>query len=62
MCLPACGTQWNTFDTGGVCPTCGEVFEYTQCLRCALLSPHKAWYHYPDGEQTAQQQTEEICT
>ena len=55
MCLPVCGTEWDTFATGGVCPTCGEVFEYTQCLRCEQLSPHKDWYHFPDGERTTQQ-------
>ena len=45
-----CGHVWNTFETGGVCPSCGEHFEHTQCLRCRLFSPHKEWYHDTDPE------------
>jgi predicted amidophosphoribosyltransferase len=48
-CLPVCGNEWNTFSTGGVCPKCGESFEQTQCLKCWQFSPHKDWYHSPQG-------------
>jgi predicted amidophosphoribosyltransferase len=47
--MPGCGTQWNTFWTHGVCPGCGHAWQDTQCLACLKMSPHRAWYHYPDG-------------
>ena len=49
QCMPGCGTQWNTFWTHGVCPGCGHAWQDTQCLACVKMSPHQAWYHYPDG-------------
>lgn len=42
----ACGYQWNTFDTGGVCPTCLHQWESTQCLKCKGWSAHSNWYEY----------------
>ncbi len=39
-----CGCSWNTFDTAGLCPDCGEQWEHTACLRCSQWSPHRAWY------------------
>lgn len=39
-----CDHVWNTFDTGGVCPACGKIWEQTQCLRCHEFSRHDAWY------------------
>jgi hypothetical protein len=54
-CLPICGHQWNTFDTGGVCPKCDERFEQTQCLRCRQFSPHREWYHHADPALTREQ-------
>ena len=47
-CFPDCGTSWHTFWTGGVCPGCGFKWESTQCPACAVHSPHKAWYHWPE--------------
>ncbi len=49
-CLPTCGTQWNTFWTGGVCPGCGKAWRTTMCLDCLKRSPHKDWYRFPEGE------------
>jgi hypothetical protein len=49
MCVPSCGTEWNTFWTGGVCPGCNWQWDHTQCLACGEISPHRDWYHYPDG-------------
>ena len=46
-CLPRCGTLWNTFWTGGVCPGCGVRWPTTQCPACSKVSPHAAWYHDP---------------
>lgn len=43
-----CGHAWNTFDTAGICPACGEQWDHTQCLRCAAWSPHVSWYERPD--------------
>lgn len=50
-CMPSCGTLWNTFWTGGVCPGCGYRWPDTECLMCGEISPHKHWYHYPDDSQ-----------
>lgn len=48
--LGGCGTSWNTFDTGGICPKCSWHWEITQCLSCKQFSLHKHWYHDPDGD------------
>jgi hypothetical protein len=39
-----CGHQWNTFDTGGVCPACSLRWTTTACLACQRSSPHSDWY------------------
>jgi hypothetical protein len=39
-----CGNEWNTFDTGGVCPACLHQWAETQCLSCSRWSPHSDWY------------------
>lgn len=39
-----CGHQWNTFDTGGVCPNCLYQRTVTQCLACHEISAHSDWY------------------
>ena len=39
-----CGHVWNTFDTGGVCPSCLYQWKITACLRCHEWSPHSEWY------------------
>jgi hypothetical protein len=47
-----CGTHWDTFSTGGRCPTCGKQWEYTQCVYaaggCTQWSPHLDWYENLD--------------
>lgn len=45
----SCGIVWNTFETAGRCPSCGKVWEDTQCVSpayggCARWSPHLEWY------------------
>jgi hypothetical protein len=40
----SCGNEWNTFDTGGVCPACLHQWAETQCLSCSRWSPHSDWY------------------
>ena len=43
VCLPACGTAWNTFWTAGVCPGCAHQWTWTDCLACHQPSLHKDW-------------------
>lgn len=43
-CDPGCHHQWNTFDTAGICPSCGKHWNETACLRCHEWSAHEAWY------------------
>ena len=57
MCLPACGTVWNTFETGGKCPGCGRRWTETCCLACVRWSPHEDWYH--DDTETDEQDAAE---
>ena len=40
----SCGNEWNTFDTGGVCPACLHQWASTQCLSCSRWPPHSGWY------------------
>jgi hypothetical protein len=39
-----CGTLWNTFETGGKCPTCQYQWRWTSCLNCRGWSLHEDWY------------------
>jgi hypothetical protein len=39
-----CGHEWNTFDTGGVCPACLYQWTVTACLSCDQWSAHSDWY------------------
>ena len=47
MC--SCLHHWNTFETGGVCPSCGRKWQETQCPRCHAWSPHRDWYVSESG-------------
>jgi hypothetical protein len=40
----SCGHQWDTFETGGVCPACAKRWNTTDCYRCHHSSPHADWY------------------
>ena len=43
-----CGHNWDTFSTGGRCPSCAKVWEETQCIPhaggCDKISPQLDWY------------------
>jgi len=43
-----CGHVWDTFSTGGRCPSCAKVWEDTDCIShaggCGKTSPHLDWY------------------
>ena len=39
-----CGTEWNTFETRGVCPTCRHQWKWTSCYQCFMWSKHEDWY------------------
>jgi hypothetical protein len=39
-----CNTEWNTFDTAGVCPGCSHQWRWTACLRCHGWAKHEDWY------------------
>jgi len=40
----SCGHEWNTFDTGGVCPACIHQWTSTECPKCGGWSAHSEWY------------------
>ena len=61
-CVPSCGTMWNTFWTHATCPGCTYTWQLTQCLSCGEVSPHEAWYHYPEGQTPEHTQTLEALT
>ena len=61
-CMPSCGTDFHTFWTGGICPGCGYAWTKTQCPACGVLSPHKAWYHWPEQAEQAEQDERERAT
>lgn len=42
--MGGCFTDWNTFDTRGVCPGCQHHWKNTTCLWCGVHSPHEEWY------------------
>jgi len=45
----ACGHQWNTFDTRGICPACDAAWRDTQCFKCNEWSLHERWYSCSDN-------------
>jgi hypothetical protein len=59
-CMPSCNACWNTFWTGGVCPKCSYRWRSTQCLACGEVSPHKDWYHYPDGRDERREEKKDV--
>lgn len=58
---PGCGTVWNTFHTRALCPGCGYQWQNTTCLACDEMSPHEAWYHWPEDDGHArEEQVEQV--
>jgi len=49
-CDPGCRHVWNTFETRGLCPSCGKQWHSTVCLKCARWSPHDEWYEESSEE------------
>ena len=60
VCTPTCGTVWNTFWTGGVCPGCGKAWKTTACPSCHQRSPHKDWYRFPEGEDATREREVDV--
>jgi hypothetical protein len=56
--MPGCETSWNTFWTAGLCPGCSHRWQHTQCLACGAISPHRDWYHFPDGHDDKRDERE----
>ncbi len=56
MCMPGCGTIWNTFETRARCPGCQKRWRDTCCPACCRWSPHDDWYHeeVPDAAEAAE--------
>jgi hypothetical protein len=44
-----CGTNWNTFETEGACPTCAHQWKWTSCHSCLGWSRHLDWYESEGG-------------
>jgi hypothetical protein len=40
----SCKHIWNTFNTGGICPSCRKIHQNTQCLKCHQWSTHIEFY------------------
>jgi Zn-dependent protease len=43
-----CRTAFDTFETGAVCPGCGNVFGVTECSGCKHRSPITQWQQAPE--------------
>jgi Zn-dependent protease len=39
----ACGTMFDTFETGGRCPQCARTYQGTACNECGQMSAHAAF-------------------
>jgi Zn-dependent protease len=48
-----CGQQFDTFQTGAMCPRCGAQFETTTCFSCGEATPIGLWYVAPPPPQQA---------
>ena len=42
-----------------VCPGCSHRWQHTECLACHQVSPHRAWYHWPDDVEPRRRKREE---
>jgi Zn-dependent protease len=38
-----CGSPFDTFASGGVCPTCRSQFDLTRCAECGAMRPMHEW-------------------
>jgi Zn-dependent protease len=48
-----CNTVFDTFETGGTCPGCGNPFPTTECGNCRQRSPISLWHQAPVYANTA---------
>lgn len=48
QCHACEGEAFNTFEHGGQCPRCEEVFDDTLCPRCDHMSPYDWWWPAED--------------
>jgi hypothetical protein len=38
-----CQASFDTYETGGVCPSCGNSYQVTECASCQTRSPIQQW-------------------
>jgi predicted RNA-binding Zn-ribbon protein involved in translation (DUF1610 family) len=41
-----CRTEWNTFNTNGLCPKCGHSHHVTGCPDCGRVTERRRWYSH----------------
>jgi hypothetical protein len=56
----SCGNEWNTFDTGGVCPACLHQWAETQCLSQPMVAAFELVCSVTQGKRLNTKMRKEI--